>query len=933
MAERRVTIAMILRDLFSKQATKIGKSIGQLNEATSDLRKELGPLGSALSVFGAIVAGRKISNLSSQVEELNSRFRIVFGTVESAAQVFAEDLGDSIGRSTNRIKGFLAALQDTFVPLGFTREAAFDLSSTLTQLALDVASFTDKSDADVLRDFQSAIVGNGETVRKYGIVVLESAIKQEAFNQGLDPKKLTEQQKVLIRTSIILKQTSDAQGDAARTSGSFANQSKQLDDNLADLGVAAGDILNNFMLPFIQALNQVLPLLSNFVESNQTLLTIFLSLSAVVLGVIAAIKGYVVAVLLAKVATAAFGVVAQTTFAGPILLRSIIALRVGVLALGGAVGFLKNALIALLVPLGKFALIGTAIAFGFTLVVAVIRRLTGEYDSLGEAVAGTFSDIASAFDAIFNSALQIEDLVLILEATFEKVLARIKNLFFNPIKDLFVGLKDAGNAQIQLLGNFIKLTFEKSVLSVKKFLNEMIIEISIAVGKAVAELTKLAARAGRAFPEIDIGLPTLDTKQNEEAIGKIEKRIDELRSKIGKAGTDIKNAVNVDLALANTAEEEAAIEARLQAAIASNIQKNADARLAAEKKVADEKKKNIDAQKAAADAKIQKELDAENEKINKQLELQRIRQEQDASAQSQVDKFVASQDKAISKIKQINQQIEGGIIFADAGASQRDKLAAEREAEFQQALTNLEALKAAAADEGQATFIDRLIADLKEANEKELPETISRIDQLRVTAANAASGPLTDMFESLINGSKSAKDAFKDFALGFIKNIVRMIAQMLALRAIALVTGVPVGAAGGFSLGANEGGLIPGRGPNVDSVPATLTRGEFVVRRSAVDKYGAGFMSALNQGAISKSALAGMHSAENTRNTSGRFAQGGTVSSSSAPASNAGGREFTPVFVSNDNNVQQMLDGGPAGFMRFAEKNRTEIRAILDMDS
>lgn len=49
----------------------------------------------------------------------------------------------------------------------------------------------------------------------------------------------------------------------------------------------------------------------------------------------------------------------------------------------------------------------------------------------------------------------------------------------------------------------------------------------------------------------------------------------------------------------------------------------------------------------------------------------------------------------------------------------------------------------------------------------------------------------------------------------------------------------------------NDGGytgLIPGRGPNSDSLLAYLTKGEYVVQRDAVDKYGVNFLDEINKG-------------------------------------------------------------------------------------
>ena len=43
-----------------------------------------------------------------------------------------------------------------------------------------------------------------------------------------------------------------------------------------------------------------------------------------------------------------------------------------------------------------------------------------------------------------------------------------------------------------------------------------------------------------------------------------------------------------------------------------------------------------------------------------------------------------------------------------------------------------------------------------------------------------------------------------------------------------------------------EGGMVPGKGPNKDTVPAMLAPGEFVMSRGAVQKYGAGMLGSMN---------------------------------------------------------------------------------------
>ena len=169
-------------------------------------------------------------NLAAKQQEIVNKFNVVFGKNAEVVQDWAESYGDAVGRATSDMMGFLSTLQDTFVPLGFTREYAADLSQSLTQLALDVASFNDKSDADVIRDFQSALVGNHETVRKYGIVITQTNLELEALQKGIidTDRELTNQEKLLARASILFGGAKDAINDLQRTQDSYQNRLKAL---------------------------------------------------------------------------------------------------------------------------------------------------------------------------------------------------------------------------------------------------------------------------------------------------------------------------------------------------------------------------------------------------------------------------------------------------------------------------------------------------------------------------------------------------------------------------------------------------------------------------------------------------------------------------------------------------------------------------------
>ena len=180
---------------------------------------------------------------AGDAQEVVSKFEAVFKEQASASRVFAVTLATAVGRSETEMLSFLSTLQDTFVPMGFARDKAAELSEQLVTLAIDVASFNDKADADVIRDFQSALVGSTETVRKYGIVITEAGLLQEAFDTGLitTKRRLTEQEKIQLRLNLIMKGTTDAQGDAIRTMDSFNNRMKALESSILDASIAFGE--------------------------------------------------------------------------------------------------------------------------------------------------------------------------------------------------------------------------------------------------------------------------------------------------------------------------------------------------------------------------------------------------------------------------------------------------------------------------------------------------------------------------------------------------------------------------------------------------------------------------------------------------------------------------------------------------------------------
>ena len=219
--------------------------------------------------IGAVQAGRSLVTVASAAEEMQGKSSVVFGQFVGDFRNFTKELAESTGRSRIELEGMGASIQDLFVPLGFSRKDATELSKQLTTLAVDVGSFNDVADPEVMNAFQSALVGNHEAVRRFGVIITEATLKQELLRMGItkNANEVDNQTKVQARLNILLAGTTDAQGDAIKTAGSFANRSRALSSAIKDLSVDVGKTF----LPVLGNLaneitTQVLPALRNFFQ-------------------------------------------------------------------------------------------------------------------------------------------------------------------------------------------------------------------------------------------------------------------------------------------------------------------------------------------------------------------------------------------------------------------------------------------------------------------------------------------------------------------------------------------------------------------------------------------------------------------------------------------------------------------------------------------
>ena len=273
--------------------TKTQKMTKSFDKVGRSMQRVGGTLTKAVTLPIAGLAAATVK-VASDAEEMQSMFAAVFKEQASDVERWADTQARALNRSRFDLMEYAANFQDTFVPLGFARDDAAEFSKQLTILGEDLASFKNLNTEEVMRSLQSAIVGNHESVRKFGVVINQTNLKQELLNMGLEGgmKAATEQQKAMARLNIIMAGTADAQGDAERTSTSFANQMKGMTSQLREVGVTVGTILIPPLAVMLEHLNDALKWFNTLSPEVQKFSVIMVGLGAAI-GPVLIVLGFV----------------------------------------------------------------------------------------------------------------------------------------------------------------------------------------------------------------------------------------------------------------------------------------------------------------------------------------------------------------------------------------------------------------------------------------------------------------------------------------------------------------------------------------------------------------------------------------------------------------------------------------------------------------
>mgnify|MGYP004520883009 CR=1 FL=1 len=252
----------------AKTTNKVEGYAGKIKSAFGKIGKVL---GIALSVAAIVNFGKQCIELGSDLAEVQNVVDVTFGALNREVEEFAQNALEQFGLSELSAKQYTSTMGAMLKSMGFTTRAAADMSMELTGLAGDVASFYNLSGDEAFAKIRSGISGETEPLKQLGINLSVANLEQFALTQGMTKSynAMNQQEQALLRYNYLLSVTSDAQGDFARTSDSWANQTKILTERFNSLKAAIGQGLINVFTPVLRVLNQVIAKLTEAAKAFQ----------------------------------------------------------------------------------------------------------------------------------------------------------------------------------------------------------------------------------------------------------------------------------------------------------------------------------------------------------------------------------------------------------------------------------------------------------------------------------------------------------------------------------------------------------------------------------------------------------------------------------------------------------------------------------------
>jgi ribosomal protein L7/L12 len=216
--------------------------------AFSRMRSGVNKFGKAAGVAMAAASvavlafGMKALESAARMEETQNKYDVVFDGMTDKADEWVKELRSNYGLAEQSAKEYLSSTKAIIDGTQMETKAAGELSNQVVLLAQDLASFHDKQPEQAVKAMTSALTGEYEAMKQFGVVIKKTEVTQEAMRMNnLETKdSVTQAMEAQAAYSLILQKSGKAQGDTIRSQESYTFQLKHTQELLKDITTAIG---------------------------------------------------------------------------------------------------------------------------------------------------------------------------------------------------------------------------------------------------------------------------------------------------------------------------------------------------------------------------------------------------------------------------------------------------------------------------------------------------------------------------------------------------------------------------------------------------------------------------------------------------------------------------------------------------------------------
>lgn len=208
-------------------------------------------LGAAWDFVGGSV------EVASSLEEIQNVVTTVFGSNTSTFEKWAQDAIDKFGMGELAAKQYASTIASVLsAPTrGFNAEEVYNMSTSLTQLIGDIASFQNLGFDETFSMIMSGLRGETESIERIGIDMRAGTMARFMGMQESDWGKLSDYEQTMARYNYIMQSTMRMHGDFERTKDSYANQQRLFEENMKELQATIGESLLPVMTSMLEFMN------------------------------------------------------------------------------------------------------------------------------------------------------------------------------------------------------------------------------------------------------------------------------------------------------------------------------------------------------------------------------------------------------------------------------------------------------------------------------------------------------------------------------------------------------------------------------------------------------------------------------------------------------------------------------------------------------